>query len=181
MTLYVVYLRRTGHVVGAVNAVGVTLPTDVPVASLVGDALPLRVSLGPGEMASLPLPAVELAVHKADDEPRVFADPLEFGTEPGAEDKPKPALTRLTPWEEPDLALSTDSLVITVPDEVSQNTPVLVVVAVGQAVEMQSGTIAAGRDSVDVELPVTVPPGPHGVLALVAGRAGALRKVTKAP
>jgi len=170
MSLYVVYVRETGHVAGAVDAVGVPGPGNA--AALVGAALPLRVSTGPGEIVSLPLPAADLEVHAADEEPDVFADPLAFGVEPA-----KPVLTRLREWgEEP--TFSPDSLVITVPvADQSRATPVLALVTGGQDLRILSGEIPAGQDA--VELAITVPAGTYGVLALVAGWAGALTAVRK--
>jgi hypothetical protein len=178
MSLLVVYLPDTGHVVGAVSAIGAVPPgDDAGPAPLVGDALPLRVSVGAGEVASLGLPARELAVHEADDEPRVFADPLAFGVEQVPGQKPKPALVRLAALAE-DPTFTADGLVIRVPvANASQDTPVLALVAEGHDIHVLAGRIAAGEES--VELPVTVPVGTHGVLALVTGWSGVLRAVTK--
>lgn len=177
MTLYVVYAPATGHVVGAVNAVGVTLPDDAGVGSLVGRELPLRVNTGAGEVAVLPLAAGDLAVHAPDDQPGVFADPLAFGVEqvPGA--KPRPALRELPSWENPDLVFSTDSLVVTLPFEVTVQTPVLALVAVGESVRVLPGSIQPGGES--IQLGVTVSAGSYGVLVLVAGLAGVLTRVEK--
>jgi len=177
MTLYVVYVPDTGHVVGAVNAVGVTLPDDAEAESLTGRELPLRVNLGAGEIATLPLAAGKLAVHAPDDQPGVFADPLAFGVEQVRDAKPKPALRELPSWENPDLAFTTDSLVVTLPFEVTVQTPVLALVAVGQSVRVLPGSIQAGGES--IQLGVTVTAGFYGVLVLVAGLAGVLTKVEK--
>jgi len=175
MSLYVVYVPETGHVVGAVDAVGVPRPEDP--AALVGAALPLRVPTAPGELASLPLPARDLAVHAPDAQPGVFADPLAYGVEQVDDADPKPALTRLREWgEEP--TFTPDSLVVTVPvADASRPTPVLVLVTGGQDVRVLHGEIPAGQDA--VELAVTVSAGNYGVLALVAGWAGALTTVRK--
>jgi hypothetical protein len=177
MTLYVVYVPDTGHVVGAVNAVGVTLPGDAGAQSLTGRELRLRINIGAGEIATLPLAAGDLAVHAPDDQPSVFADPLAFGVEqvPGA--KPKPALRELPSWKDPDLVFSTDSLVVTLPFEVTVQTPVLALVAVDQSVRVLPGSIQAGGES--IQLGVTVTAGFYGVLVLVAGLAGVLTKVEK--
>jgi hypothetical protein len=178
MTLYVVYTLATGHVVGAVNAIDAAIPladADTPIdpGLLVGDALPLRISLDAGEIASLPLLARELAVHTPDDEPGVFADPLAFGFEG---DKPKISLSRLPTWDTP-LSFTNAGLAVTVPVVASHDTPVLVLVSEGQDTLMRPGTITAGSDT--VTLPVTVSAGPHGVLVLVAGWAGRLEPVAQ--
>ncbi|MGW0809029.1 hypothetical protein [Nonomuraea sp. NPDC002799] len=175
MSLLVVYVPDTGHVVGAVSAIGAVLPgADAGVAALVGDALPLRVSAAEG---GLSLPARELAVHQPDDEPRVFADPLAYGVEQVPGQKPKPALVRLATWGE-GVTLTATGLVITVPvKNTSQDTPVLALVAEGQDVHVLAGRIPAGQDT--VVLPVTVDDGTYEVLALVTGWTGVLRAVSK--
>jgi len=178
MTLYVVYVPDTGHVVGAVNAIGAALPladgvTPIDPALLVGDALPLRISLEPGEITTLSLSARELAVHLPDDEPGVLGDPLAFGVE-GTD--PKPALVRLPTWDT-QLSFTSAGLLVTVPVDASQDTPVLALVSEGQDTLVRPGTITAG--SREVTLPVTVSAGQHGVLVLVAGWAGRLEEVAQ--
>jgi hypothetical protein len=169
----VVYVPNTGHVVGAVNASGGVAPTDA--AALVGDALPLRLSVD-GEVATLPLLTRQLALHQADDEPRVFEEPLGFGVEMAGEE-PKPTLVRLKP-ELPELAFTTNSLVVTVQvADPTRDTPVLALIADGQDVHERPWAIPAGDDS--VEIPVTVPDGTYVVLALVAGWTGVLTTETK--
>lgn len=175
MTFYVVYVPRTGHVVGAVNASGGVPPGKDDVGALVGSALPMRVSVD-GEVVTLPLPVGQLALLKADDEPRVFDNPLRFGVEM-AGDEPKPALVRLKP-EIPELKLTVDSLVVTVQSaEPILNTPVLALVSDGEEVHERPWTIPAGDDSADI--PVTVSDGNHGVLVLVAGWVGVLKTEPK--
>jgi hypothetical protein len=44
---------------------------------------------------------------------------------------------------------------------------------------MRHGKIVSGEDAVIVDLPVDVAAGVHGVLALVAGRTGALERVSR--
>jgi hypothetical protein len=178
MTLYVVYVSDTGHVVGAVNATGAAIPLadaakPIDPGLLVGEALPLRISLEAGEIATLSLSARDLAVHTPDDEPGVFVDPLASGVEG---DDPKPALMRLPTWDTP-LAFTSAGLVVTVPVVASHDTSVLVLVSEGQETFVRPGTITAG--SGDVTLPVTVSAGAHGVLVLVAGWAGRLEAVTQ--
>ncbi|HEX6354203.1 hypothetical protein [Actinophytocola sp.] len=176
MTLYVVYVKDTGHVVGAVNAAGDAPPGEGDVGALVGDALPMRVSVD-GKVVRLPLPAERLALHTADDEPRVFDNPLAYGVEL-AGGQPKPTLVELRP-ESPELAFSNNSLVVTVqPDDPINDTPVLALVSDGEKVHVRPWAIPAGGDS--VEIPVTVSEGNHGVLVLVAGWIGILATEIKA-
>jgi hypothetical protein len=176
MSLYVVYTPDTGHVLGAVTMLGGTPPGEAA-GTLVGDELPMRVSLGNGEMAVLPVPARQLAVLAAEDEPRVFADPLAFGVELVPDVGPKPALVRLGTWPA-ELTFAADRLVVTVPvANASRPTKVLAWVSEGEDTHVLAGEIPAEKDA--VELPVTVASGPHGVLVLVAGWAGSLQAVTK--
>ncbi|MFI0418835.1 hypothetical protein [Spongiactinospora sp. 9N601] len=178
MSLRVVYVPDTGHVLGAVAAIG-AVPADVDAGAepLVGAALPLRVPVGAGEVATLALPARDLAVHEADDEPRVFAEPLAYGVRQVPGQRPRPALVRLAVWDE-EPRFTADGLVITVPvTDASQDTPVLALVAEGADVHVLAGRIPSGRDT--VTLPVTVPTGTHGVLTLITGWTGSLRPVTK--
>jgi hypothetical protein len=176
MTLYVVYTPDTSHVLGAINAVGVVLPADAEASALVGKVLPLRVSDDAGTIHNLSFPVGHLAVHAPDDEPRVFDDPLAFGVTQVQDSKPKPALVAFESWED-ELTFTGNSLIITVPNELSQDTPVLALVADGEETHILPGTILAGQDT--TEITVTVPAGPHGVLVLVPGLAGVLKAVTK--
>lgn len=174
MSLFVVYVKETGHVVGAVRAIGVTVPT---VAALVGDGLPLRVSLGPGEIASLVLKPGDLAVHEADDEPGVFLDPLGFGVELGQDDQPpKPALVPLQRSSKP-LVFDGIGLRVEVDNPVGENTVVRVLISYGQTTTLLVGQI--NKDGKDTTLPTPVDDDPHGVLVLIPGWAGRLEKVEK--
>jgi hypothetical protein len=174
MSLFVVYVKETGHVVGAVTANGAAVPT---VAALAGDELPLRVSLEPGSIASLTLKAGELAVHEADDEPGVFADPLAFGVQPGEPGQPpKPALAALKKATEP-LKFEVPGLTVTVGEAVGEDTPVLVLISYGQAASVLRGKIGQGLGEVLLE--TLVDDDPHGVLVLVPGWAGRLEEVEK--
>lgn len=184
MALFVVYAPETGHVVGAVNSIGAPAlappgPSGtVDPGPLVGAALPLRVSLGAGELAVVSLPARELAAHAPDDEPAVLADPLAFGVEQVDNGQPpKPALVRLRTWSG-GLAFTPVglSVMIPTPDQVNV-THVVAFVAEGQDTRMISGDIKAGDTK--VVLPIAVEDGAHGVLVLVTGWAGRLKAVTK--
>jgi len=177
MALTVVYAADTGHVVGALALTGardgVGSGAQPEVADLVGPALPLRVSLGDGRIATLPLSARELAVASVDDEPAALAEPLAFGVETTTDGKPKPALVRLASWPD-DIALATDGLTLTVKVAVARPTPVVALVSDEQNTHVLAGEIPAQQTQ--VTLPVTLVAGSeHGVLVLVAGWAGQLR------
>lgn len=172
MALYVVFLPDTGHVAGAVHATGATAPADA--AALVGDALPLRVPAG-DTLVTLPVPSRELSLLLADDEPRVFADPLAFGVEQVPDADPKPALVRLPGWTD-ELRFDPTGLVVTVPIAVGRATPVFAMVSGDQDTHVLAGEITAG--SSQVTLPLTVRAGAHGVLVLATGWAGRLEEVT---
>jgi hypothetical protein len=190
MTLSVVYVPDTGHVVGALGVTGELAPDQV--AALVGPALPLRVPLGGDETAVLMLRDRQLSALAADDEPGVFADPLAFGVEQvenpdstvvatvsdvRSASSAKPALLRLASWTTT-LTFDQDMLAVEVPvADATRDTPVVALVSDGAETRLLSGAIAAGQKTVN--LPVTVDDGPHGVLVLVAGWAGRLESVTK--
>ncbi|MDW6066222.1 hypothetical protein SAZ11_61175 [Streptomyces sp. FXJ1.4098] len=172
MALSVVYAVDTGHVVGALALTGAGAPPDV--AALVGRALPLRVSLGAGRIATLPLSARDLAVASVDDEPAALTAPLDFGVEVTSDGKPKPALVRLASWTD-GIALTEDGLTVTVKVAVARPTPVLALVSDEQDTHVLAGEIPAQQ--AQVNLPVTLVKGSvHGVLVLAAGWAGHLEK-----
>ncbi|MDX3225183.1 hypothetical protein [Streptomyces sp. ME19-01-6] len=176
MALSVVYAVATGHVVGALALTGAGAPADV--AALVGRALPLRVSLGGGRIATLPLGVRDLAVAPVDDEPDALTDPLAFGVEVTSDGKPKPALVRLASWTD-GIALAKDGLTITVKVAAAGPTPVVALVSDEQDTHVLAGEIPAQQTQ--VKLPVTlVADSVHGVLVLAAGWAGHLEmeKVT---
>ena len=184
MPLSVVYTPETGHVVGAVTAIGAPALAPpgqsgtVDPGPLVGTALPLRVFLGADEPAIVSVPASELAAHAPDDEPAVLTDPLAFGVEQVAGGQPpKPALLRLRTWSG-GLAFTPVGLSVTipVPDQVNV-THVVALVTEGQDTRMTSGDIRAGDTT--VVLPIAVEDGTHGVLVLVTGWAGRLEAVAR--
>ncbi|MFJ8691745.1 hypothetical protein [Streptomyces roseolilacinus] len=173
MALAVVYAAGTGHVVGALALTGVAAPADA--AALVGRALPLRVPLGGGRTATLPLNAGGLAVAAVDEEPEVLTDPLAFAVELTAEGTPGPALLRLAEWGGDGVALAADGLTVTVRVAATRPARVVALVSDDQDTRVLAGEIPAQQDR--VKLPVTLVPGStHGVLVLVAGWAGRLEK-----
>jgi hypothetical protein len=180
MSLFVMYVPATGHVVGAVNANGVTpqmtsdQPPAVDPAWLVGTALPMRVAVGPGVFEEVSLPASELKVHTPDDQPDVFANPLRYAVELSGT-TPQPVLVRLPEWSGGVEFVAT-GLHVTVPEPTTNDTPVVAWVSDGQDTREVPGVILKGAS--DTTLPVTVDSGPHAVLVQVAGWAGRLEKVT---
>ncbi|GII84251.1 hypothetical protein Ssi03_22410 [Sphaerisporangium siamense] len=172
MALSVVYVADSGHVVGALALTGAGVAADL--GAVVGAELSLRVPLGEGRVAPLPLSARRLALAPADDEPGVFDDPLAFGVELTSGGRPKPALARLAPWTTP-LSLAKDRLTVTLPVPATRLTPVLALLSDGSETHVASGEIPPGGDK--AELPVALDAGPHGVLVLVAGNTGRLEKL----
>jgi hypothetical protein len=171
MSVFAVYESSTGVVVGGVKVIGTAAPT---VATLVGDALPVRVTLDAG-VAALSLPGTELAVHEADDQPEVFTDPLAYGVTRLPAQPPKPALAKLPSIDAP--TFDGTGLVVTLKGDAAQDTAVFALVSEGTETLPVTGTVAKGAN--DVRIPVTVSAGAHAVLLLVAGRAGRLDEVEK--
>ena len=185
MSVNVVYVPDTGHVVGALSATGAAPPATATLpdgsagpidpGGLVGAALPIRVTVAPGNIATIPLAAKGLAVHSADDEPGVFAEPLAFAVQTVAGAEPKPALAPLPELTAP--AFTKDGIEVTVPiANTTQVSKVIVYVADGQTIHSATAELAI-RDT-SVTLPVKVTAGDYGVLVLVSGWAGFLAKVT---
>ena len=178
------YVPETGHIVGAVNANGVTpqlIPNPPPATGfsvdptwLVGTALPMRVAVGPGKLAPVSLPAGALKVHTPDDESGVLTDPLMYGVELVGT-TPQPALVRLPSWSNR-LEFVDAGLRVTVPDVTTEDTLVVAWISDGEDTQKVSGTISKGTS--ERTLLVTVASGPHGVLVLVAGLAGRLEEVS---
>jgi hypothetical protein len=174
MSLFVVYVKKTGHVVGAVRAIGAPLPT---VAEVAGDELPVRVSLGVDEIVTLTLGAGDLGVQEADDEPGVFLHPLAFGVEPvPAGQPPKPTLVPLLNSTKP-LVFKDNGLRVEVDNPVGEDTAVRVLISYGPATTVLPGQINKGDTG--TTLPTAVDDDPHGVLVLVPGWVGRLEKVKK--
>jgi hypothetical protein len=173
MSLSVVYVEDTGHVVGAVALTGASPGADV--ASLVGPELPLRLTLGSGNVSTLSLPDKRLAVLAADDEPGVFAEPLSFGIEPGP-DKPKPTLVRLAPWDKA-FVLTADTLTVNLQLVTTRITPIMVLISGDPETHLFIGEIPAGEGSAEFQVSLTRGD-EHAVLVLVEGQAGRFEAVT---
>jgi hypothetical protein len=173
MSLSVVYAADTGHVVGALAVTGGVPSADV--ASLVGSALPLRITHPAGDVAVLSLTDRQLGGAVVDDEAGVFDEPLGFGVtlEDGI---PKPTLVQLAAWST-SLDLTGNGLVVKVPiANTARATRVLALVSDGAATHVLLGEIPQDKDQ--VKLPVSVDSGAHGVLVLAEGWAGRLESVT---
>ncbi|MFD7710044.1 hypothetical protein ACFV6E_24735 [Streptomyces sp. NPDC059785] len=181
MALSVVYAVDTDHVLGALTLTGASAPTTA--AALVGPALPLRVSLGTGRTATLPVDARELAVAPVDDEPGALGEPLAYAIERGTSDdgtqaKPKPRLLHLPSWTG-GLDLTTDDLTVTVPLPTTTTARVVALISDDQATHVLAGEIPADRNT--VKLPVSLAGDTtYGVLVLVSGWAGRLEKAAVA-
>ncbi|MFD5095647.1 hypothetical protein ACFWMR_33950 [Amycolatopsis thailandensis] len=173
MSVFAVYESSTGNVVGAAKAIGVAVPTA---QALVGDALPVRLSLGTGEVVTLSLRGRELAVHEADDQPEVFVEPLAYGVTRVQGQPPKPALAKLPVLPESP-TFDAVGLLVKLPKNPPQDTTVFALVSEGEETLPLAGTIT--KDTDHVSLPVTVTAGAHAVLLLVAGWAGRLEEVKK--
>lgn len=174
MTLFVVYVHDTGHVVGAVNTNGGTPPADV--GSLVGDALPMRVTLSTGKVVEILLPAGELRLHAPDDEPGVLTEPMAYAVEFEGT-TPQPALVHLTPPWTDGLDFVDSHLRVRVPiAEEVEITRVLGWVSDGQDTQADAANIAPGEK--ETTLRVTVSSGPHAVLVLAVGWPGRLEEVS---
>ncbi|WP_221352080.1 hypothetical protein [Streptomyces beigongshangae] len=176
MTLCVVYAPDTGHVLGALALTGAEAPATDP-AALVGPVLPLRVLLGAGRTATLPVDARNLAVAAVDAEPGAFDEPSAFAVEQGSGSGsgPKPALLRLQAWKD-GILLTAKDLTVTLPAPVPSTARLTALVCDDQVTHVLAGEIPAGRN--EVKLPVTLDKDtPYGVLVLVSGWAGRLEKV----
>jgi hypothetical protein len=173
VSVFAVYESSTGNVVGAVKAIGTASPTAV---ALVGDALPVRLSLETGEVAVLSLRGGELAVHEAEDQAAVFVDPLGYGVTRLSDQPPKPALAKLAELLDAP-SFDADGLLVKLREDAAQDTAVFALVSEDQETVPITGTITKGARTVTI--PVTVSAGAHAVLVLVAGRAGRLDEVTK--
>lgn len=174
MSLSVVYVAETGHVVGAVSLTGGTLSTEA--ASFVGNRLPLRIALDADRTAELPLRADQLGAGVVDDEAAVFVEPLTFGVELTTEDppRPKPALLRLQ--SAVSAKLSETDVTVTLDDPVTRTTRVLVLVSDGQTPALFAEDILPGANA--AKFLTTLKKGTFGVLTLVAGRIGTLKSET---
>lgn len=176
MALSVVYAVDTDHVLGALALTGASAaPADA--AALVGPALPLRVSLGAGRAATLPVDARDLAVAAVDDEPGALGEPLAFGIERASDgsSEPKPKLLRLPSWTD-GLQLTANDLTVTLPLPATTTARVVALVSDDQATHVLAGEIPAERN--EVKLPVSLAGDTaYGVLVLVSGWAGRLEKM----
>jgi hypothetical protein len=177
MSLSVVYMAETGHVVGALAMTGATAPTEVE--SFVGNRLPLRIALGPGNLAELPLRDRELAVAVVDDEAAVFVEPLVFGVEMTGDipPQPKPALLRLGPLSGYQVSVTAAKVTVTLDIPVVRLTRVFVMISDGQDTTRHDTDIVAGQTTAEFSVSLKAQDR-VGLLALVTGYAGRFEAVT---
>jgi len=171
MSVTVVHVPRTGHVVGTLTGVG--LAAEPEVTDLVGAGLVLHLWTEDHAVVDLPLPADALACTTLPRVPGPVIEPMAHGLllPPGGPTSTgDPTLTSLTDWRlgQPAIELTKAQLTLALPAPVGTATDILVVVS-GAAAPLKA-TIAAQQTQ--VVLPVTSTAGPHGVLALVPGRVG---------
>jgi|tagenome__1003787_1003787.scaffolds.fasta_scaffold19979983_1 hypothetical protein len=166
MSVTVVHVPRTGHVVGALSGTG--LAAEPEVSDLVGAGLVVHLWTEDHAVVDLPLPADALVCTTLPKVQGPIIEPMAHGLSESTTGGP--TLTRLTDWRsgQPTLTLTNAQLTLELPAPVTEDTDVLVVVS-GAAAPLE-GTIDDGKNQ--VVLPVTSTAGAHGVLALVPGRFG---------
>ncbi|WP_138733762.1 hypothetical protein [Modestobacter excelsi] len=167
MSVTVVHVPLTGHVVGALSGTG--LAAEPEVADLTGPVgLVVHLWTEDHTVVDLPLPADMLRCTTLPKVPEPLIEPMAH--ELSESSTGGQTLARLTDWApgQPSLALTNSTLTLALPDPVTADTDVLVVVS-GAAAPLQ-GTIEDGQQQ--VVLPVTSTAGTHGVLVLVPGRFG---------
>jgi hypothetical protein len=166
VSLTVVHVPATGHVVGAITGTG--LPDEPALADLVGpDALVLHVRTGDNTVAELRLPVADLAV-------ATVPDPLDALVAPTAYqlDKTGPKLVQLSGSllaSDPVMLTRTD-LKLTVAAPAAKDTAVVAVLSTDRP--PLTGTLPKGETV--VTLHTSLDPGRHAVLLLMAGQFGLL-------
>ena len=162
MTETIVYESTTGHVLGALSTPGAgAVPA---VADLVGDGLPAWAGV------DVTVPAERLLAATAAPEPGLLAAPLRYGVETIG-GVPRSQLLRLSTWGSGGVTLDGNGVTITLPADVPDATPVLVVVA------GEDGPVAllpAQMKGRSLDLRLSLSTGAYGVLTLVTGYEGRL-------
>jgi hypothetical protein len=165
MSLTVVHVPATGHVVGAITGTG--LPAEPALTDLVGpDALVLHLRTGDNTVAELRLPVADLDVATVPDPLNALVTPMAYKF-----DKTGPKLVKLAASlvSTHPVALTTSAVTVTVP-AVTEDAAVMVVLGTDQP--PLTDTLANGGTS--LTLPTSLDPGTYAVLLLVAGRFGVL-------
>ncbi|GAB7044471.1 MULTISPECIES: hypothetical protein [Catenuloplanes] len=163
----IVYESTTGHVLGAIATPGAGAGVP-PVADLVGTELPLWSGV------DVTVPAERLSAAAVVPTPGLLAGPLGFGVETvgGA---PRSQLLRLATWGGGGVRLDADGVTVSLPADVPDATPVLVVVA------GEDGPVAllpARMTGRSLTLRLSLPDGDYVLLTLVTGYAGRLDPLT---
>lgn len=165
MTLTVVRVASTGHVVGLLTGTG--LPADPALGALVGrDRLVLHARSSDTTMVELPLAvaALEIATVPAPRPGQV--DPLAYGL-----DQTGKVLSALARWDvESPVSLQKGKATVKVKTPPQADAAIVLVLDNGRTA--LSGTLGASQSSVDLPILPQLDPGPHGWLLLVAGWAG---------
>lgn len=165
MSLTVVHVPATGHVVGAITGTG--LPDDPALADLVGpDALVLHLRTGDNTVAELRLPVADLAVATVPDPLDALVAPMAYQL-----DKTGPKLVQLSGslLSSHPVKLTKTAFTVTVP-AVAKDTAVVAVLSTDRP--PLTGTLLKGETS--VMLPTSLDSGRHAVLLLMAGQFGLL-------
>jgi hypothetical protein len=165
VSLTVVHVPATGHVVGAMTGTG--LPDDPALADLVGpDALVLHLRTGDNTVAELRLPVADLAVATVPDPLDALVAPMAYQL-----DKTGPKLVQLSGslLSSHPVKLTKTAFTVTVP-AVAKDTAVVAVLSTDRP--PLTGTLLKGETS--VMLPTSLDSGRHAVLLLMAGQFGLL-------
>jgi hypothetical protein len=165
VSLTVVHVPATGHVVGAITGTG--LPDDPALADLVGpDALVLHLRTGDNTVAELRLPVADLAVATVPDPLDALVAPMAYQL-----DKTGPKLVQLSGslLSSHPVKLTKTAFTVTVP-AVAKDTAVVAVLSTDRP--PLTGTLLKGETS--VMLPTSLDSGRHAVLLLMAGQFGLL-------
>jgi len=166
VSLTVVHVPATGHVVGAITGTG--LPDEPALTDLVGpDALVLHLRTGDNTVAELRLPVASLAVATVPDPLNALVAPMAYQIDKSG---PKLVLLSNSLLTTHSVALTTNAVTVTLKAAVSEDTAVVVVLGADQP--PLTGTLA--KNSATLTLPTSLDSGTYAVLLLVAGQFGLL-------
>jgi len=166
VSLTVVHVPATGHVVGAITGTG--LPDEPALTDLVGpDALVLHLRTGDNTVAELRLPVADLAVATVPDPLDALIAPMAYQL-----DKTGPKLVRLSDslLASHPITLTKTALTVTVPAAAAKDTAFVAVLSPDRL--PLTGSLPKGETF--VTLPTSLDSGRHAVLLLMAGQFGLL-------
>ena len=166
MSLTVVHVPATGHVVGAITGTG--LPGKPALTDLVGpDALVLHLRTGDNNVAELRIPVADLAVATVPDPLNALVTPMAYQL-----DKTGPKLVKLSDSlvSSNPVALANNAVTVTVSTAVTEDTAVMVVLGTDQPPLTDTLT----KSNSTLTLPTSLDPGTYAVLLLMAGQFGLL-------